>query len=442
MNKYKIVIIDDELTAECSGRKAKYSDFLESELLENDDTTFDVIYIEHPREVQNILSTSSNEIDAFFIDARLEESDKGWGIDAQTFDSVLVQIENTYKDEHVPPIFLISKHWAEQFFLSKISKSFAVFHEPLHPTRFYTVEELDNWITKSKTKNSSGKGQIESLVEERNYIKEEIKKYRNLKYNSIEPIDMVVVVAVKDEKDVIYNYLGLKNNDIIDKKHGISYQIAKYDGMNLAVVSLADMGLTDAARVATASIIAFRPKMISMVGICAGKKDSTVLGDIIIASDVFDYSKGKINSNSKLTHRPKSYPIKEVLRSYVANNIVSKSDEILLEIKGKYNGNISNNTNGIKLGVMGSGPWVVDNKDVFENIKNEINSQCISIDMEAFAIASAAEHFDIPWIVIKGVQDFADGEKGKTESTIRRYAAYSSVYLLMNYTKDLLDAII
>ena len=62
---------------------------------------------------------------------------------------------------------------------------------------------------------------------------------------------------------------------------------------------------------------------------------------------------------------------------------------------------------------MGSGPWVVDTPQIFEDIRSHIVGNCIALDMEAYAVAMAAGQMNVPWIIAKSVQDYANGEKSK-----------------------------
>lgn len=428
---YKIMIIDDELDNEMkNGRKEKYQVFFEKKI-EGIDVIFELIYVEYSRELESKIKDNLNQIDAFFIDARLSNNDKGWGGEwGINFNSVLTRIESIYGNSEIPPIFIVSKHWSDSGFLSNISKAFAVFHNPLQPSRFYSIEELDNCIKSATTKNKRGQFEIEGIKDEREYIEAEIKKFRRKKYNALVPIDVVIMVAVHDEKQKLYQYLDLDmRNDERFKEYGFSYQHTLYKNLNIIVVSQTTMGMTDAARVATASILAFKPKIIAMTGICAGRQDKTKLCDIVIAKEVFDYSVGKLNEEF-MEHRPQHRVLKTGIDDFVKNCIVSNSEQIYADINRRYNGDAPDCKNNVHLGVMASGPWVVNDPQVFNEITSRITGECIALDMEAYALALAADQLDTPWIVVKSVQDYANGNKNKDESVSRSYAAYSSTYVL------------
>lgn len=355
----------------------------------------------------------------FFIDARLDSDSKGWGDSfGATFNTLLFQIEKLYSDSCIPPIFMLSKHWQDDGgLLTKVNRAFSVFHNPMHASRFYSQNEIEAINADACTRDSNGKLRLTSLLDERLYIEKEILKTRNSKYNSTTPVDAVIQIAVPDEKRRAYQILGLsEENDRYLKHFGISYQETTYNGNHIAVVPQASMGMVDAARTATSAILAFHPRIIAMTGICAGKKGSVKLGDLVVATDAFDYSTGKLFEN-ELIHRPPHKQVAGELSAFIQNCLLNRSKKIFADINEKYNGDAPS---GCKIygTPIGSGPWVVGTPKIFEEIQSKISGNCIALDMEAYAVALAADQLKTPWIVIKSVQDYADGKKQQTEKNL------------------------
>lgn len=429
MNNYNIMVIDDEYT----DRAEQYQAFLEKEY-DGIEIKFKIFSIELGRELRSKLSKYCQNIDAFFIDARLSDDQKGWGgAFGPSFDTILFQLEQLYKDSCVPPIFMLSKHWQDDGgLLANVNKAFSVFHSPLHASRYYNQSELEAVVQDAQTMDSDGKPNLRPLSEEREYIEKEILKTRSIKYNSSKPVDAVLQIAVPDEKKRVYQFLGLsEEDDKYLKAYSLSYQETTYQKMHIVVVSQVFMGMAEAARTTTAAILAFRPKLVMMAGICAGKEGETKLGDLIIANDVFDYSTGKLFQDA-LEHRPPHRPIDVSLASFVNNTLVNHSETIFAKINEKFHGDPPSGCK-IHFASMGSGPWVVDTPQIFEDIRSHIVGNCIALDMEAYAVAMAAAQMNVPWIIAKSVQDYANGEKSKTETKFRAYAAFSSAYLLCEH---------
>lgn len=437
MKSYTIMVVDDEYML----REQQYHDFLEKEY-EGIDIQFRIIPLEYGREIYSVLPKCSQNIDAFFIDAQLDEIKAGWGNDYNaSFDRLLFQIEKIYRDACVPPIFMLSKHWQDNDgLLTYVNKAFSVFHNPLHASRYYNQVELESVVQEAQTRDSRGKLNIGTLLDERKYIEDEILKTRGTKYNSSTPIDAVLQVAVPDEKKRVYQFLNLsEGNDQYLRSYALSYQEVNYQEMHIVVVSQNFMGMTEASRTATAAILAFHPKIMMMAGICAGKKNETKLGDLIIADKAFDYSTGKLYETG-LEHRPPHRPINDALASFVNNAWINQSDLIFAKINEKFSGDPLSGCK-IRFTSMGSGPWVVDTEKVFEDIRDHVVGNCISLDMEAYAVALAADQLKTPWVIVKSVQDYADGKKSKTEKASRAYAAFSSTYLLCEYLPKMIEYI-
>ncbi|MCP4350714.1 MAG: 5'-methylthioadenosine/S-adenosylhomocysteine nucleosidase [Desulfobacterales bacterium] len=111
--------------------------------------------------------------------------------------------------------------------------------------------------------------------------------------------DVLLLTAVKDELDVV-----LKAES--DWKHhedskGFDYYTRKVVGtggneFSVAVARPIDMGGDFAANLATRLVGEIRPRCLSMIGICAGRKKEVFLGDVVVADRVFRYDSGKLKA--------------------------------------------------------------------------------------------------------------------------------------------------
>lgn len=273
----------------------------------------------------------------------------------------------------------------------------------------------------------------------RNYTKsvdsETIKKDNNLEIEKNaaeeEKIDIVIIVAVPDEKDGVINAFGIRksdprNLDLLDK-YGFGYNRFEQDGMKIALLIQPGMGMTQSSSLATRAILAFKPKLLAMVGICAGRAGKTNLGDIIIASSVYDYTAGK-HYVDRFGPRPQSYPFDATMSEFVAASVID-NHELIGKIFDGYQGTKPDHQIKVHFKPIASGTAVVDDPEIVKEVA-KTQDDLAGIDMEAYALAVAANILRTKWIVIKSVQDFADGEKSSTETGIRTFSAYASAKLL------------
>ncbi len=127
-------------------------------------------------------------------------------------------------------------------------------------------------------------------------------------------VDALIITALKDELDAILN-IGQEVYEVrwdtaIDSwgfpYHWAIFRDAYGDTRTFVATRAAEMGETNAATVATRLISELRrrghsPKCLAMSGICAGRRGSVFLGDIIIAERLFKFDNGKIEAIKTLT---------------------------------------------------------------------------------------------------------------------------------------------
>lgn len=295
-----------------------------------------------------------------------------------------------------------------------------------------TAKFMQSLLTRHYLENITPKVDI-SEVSKKNVESEEIQN------SSQSPkIDVVIIVAVPNEKDGVYSAFGLPKTltrqfDLLDQ-YCLDYVNFKHAGMNIALLIQPNMGMTQSSSLTTRAILGFRPKLVAMVGICAGRKAKAKLGDIIVASNVFDYTAGK-RYIDRFGPRPRSYPIDDSFAGYIVASVID-NHELIGKIMDGYQGEKPKHQIEVQFKPLASGTAVIDDPEIIDEIV-KTQDDLVGIDMEAYALAVSSNILRTKWIVIKTVQDFADGDKSETEKGIRNFAAYSSAKLLEEILGDL-----
>ena len=260
----------------------------------------------------------------------------------------------------------------------------------------------------------------------------------NEKSSEVEDVDVVIIVAVPNEKDGVYSAFGLSRT--LPRQFGLlnkyrfDYVQFEEAGLRIALLLQPSMGMTQSSSLTTRAILGLNPKLVAMVGICAGRKEKTQLGDIVIASNVFDYTAGKHYSD-RFGPRPRSYPIDDSLAGYIGASVID-NHELIGRIVDGYQGDKPDHSISIQFKPLASGTAVIDDPQIIDEIA-KTQDDLVGIDMEAYALAVSSNILRTKWIVVKTVQDFADGDKAQTEKGIRTFAAYSSAKLLQQILGDL-----
>lgn len=253
--------------------------------------------------------------------------------------------------------------------------------------------------------------------------------------------DVAIVTAVKVETEAVKKLSTQWKKEPMGDDSTTLYYTTEFinNGRKLNVVTAqqSEMGMTAAATLSCKIIERYRPKYIIMVGIAAGIGNEKNYGDIIVATEVWNYSSGKYVSVKEadesmllqFTPEPKSIQLNATIAEIVSQDFRGK----LFEIKQGWQEAPIYDLN-LVCGPLACGCAVVSNKEIVEELIKKHSRKTVGLDMESYGIFYAARHQPgsaIP-ICIKSICDFADSEKG---DNYQKYAAYTSA----NFTKYLIE---
>ncbi len=147
--------------------------------------------------------------------------------------------------------------------------------------------------------------QIRAIVspEETTQSAPQVSPKQRAAYGIDDPVDVVVLTAVKDEYDAARRVEDGAQADWLEKKDqaGLAYAVRDYrtqDGgrIRIALARAVNMGAADAAATATRLVNELKPRCLAMCGVCAGRKGKVTLGDVIVADRMFFYDNGKLEA--------------------------------------------------------------------------------------------------------------------------------------------------
>jgi nucleoside phosphorylase len=177
-------------------------------------------------------------------------------------------------------------------------------------------------------------------------------------------------------------------------------------------------------------IIYFKPKLLAMCGIAAGFRNVTKIGDILVATQSWEYDAGKkmmIDGQSVFQPDPSSILIPpEVLDIFLKAGSESKYID---KLKREWPGDSPSHDLSVCLGPLGTGTAVVKDSNVEDSILQS-SRKCIGLDMETYALYYSAINSCTPqpkFISIKSVSDHADELKS---DKFQRFASYMSAGFL------------
>lgn len=251
--------------------------------------------------------------------------------------------------------------------------------------------------------------------------------------------DVVWIFALPEERDIAFNALNIPDQNREEclrdyiTNYAFTFQQFSLGKLNVAVVTQVSMGMASATSLVTRAVLAFKPKLIAMSGICAGRKGKVKIGDLIVADQTYDYTAGK-SYVEKFMPRPMPLPVDGILKDYVVNSVIGHADIDKLARQPSSMWTPSHPIS-IHLKSLASGTSVVDDDKTIAEA-SLIQDNLYGIDMEAYGVALAASSLGTKWIVVKGVQDFADGNKSSSEVDSRTFAAFASAILTSKIITD------
>lgn len=261
-------------------------------------------------------------------------------------------------------------------------------------------------------------------------------------YKSEKQYDCAVIVAVKTEFEALINSeLDWKR---VERENISFYESCTNKGKRIVVAQQNQMGMVAATFLSEKLIEIYRPKIICMVGIAAGREGEVELGDIIVANESWDYGSGKIKfkedkSGYLLEPDPHQIPISASIKNYLSGDFL----DVLYNIRKKWNssnGNKQTKDINLHIGSLASGSSVVQSNEMLVEYIQPHNRKLLGIDMETYAVYYTAfnSSYRPEFISIKSVCDFANIQKN---DNYQEYAAFTSFQFLLSILDDIVSNI-
>lgn len=121
--------------------------------------------------------------------------------------------------------------------------------------------------------------------------------------------DVVVVTALKVELDALIAVSGVEWSAGRDAQ-GYPYHSADLGGLRVVAARTGGAGEVGAAERAVRLVDAFEPQVLAICGICAGDPARTALGDVVVATRIFNYEHGKRTADGALAPSQQTFDLR------------------------------------------------------------------------------------------------------------------------------------
>lgn len=252
--------------------------------------------------------------------------------------------------------------------------------------------------------------------------------------------DVCLITALRQPEfeALVRTSIRLAEPVLIDSNTNVQMGTLSSNGQALSVVAscCVRMGSTESALLAAKLIERFRPRIIGLAGICAGFEGKVAYGDVIIADPCWDYS-----MSSKITTTPDGVTTITNAPDFIGmEGDISARFEILSQDRAFLTGLLENwpgdkprNSPEIKVGPSATGPAVIADATVFNDLRTKQHRATIGLEMEAYGVYCAARRATRPKPLVfsaKAVCDYANFLK---DDKYQKYAAYTSASVVTEF---------
>lgn len=199
----------------------------------------------------------------------------------------------------------------------------------------------------------------------------------------------------------------------------------------------AQMGMVATAAAVSKVTAAFRPRLVVMTGICAGREGDIQLGDVVAVSISWDYGNGKFQKKDNkvlFSPDPVQIALDPMLRKHA--EALAADGETLDAIRREYDPKI-NRVLKLVVGAMATGAAVRADDGFFDELASA-KRKVVAVEMEAYAVYATAAEMPAPRplpLVVKSVCDFANSEKN---DNYQEYAAHTSAVCALRIVQSYL----
>jgi nucleoside phosphorylase len=265
------------------------------------------------------------------------------------------------------------------------------------------------------------------------------------KGNIIKSVDICFVCALDDpEAKQLLRVLDNKS-EAKTSNFGLQYYEGSVQiGANAVKYVLAvqnNMGAVAAGITTTKLLHEFNPRLCIMVGICAGVGSDCGIGDIMIASHVWNWEKGKhLEADGKTVFSIE--PTQEQCSKQLEKLFRGKIKQIdLHKIYTEWKYNKPNRHLQVKFGPIASGAAVIASGRKMDEIRDSQNRKMIALEMEGYGFYSACRESNetsLDYVMVKSVSDSGNAEKNDEHRDFAAYTASAFVFELIKiYVADM-----
>jgi nucleoside phosphorylase len=240
----------------------------------------------------------------------------------------------------------------------------------------------------------------------------------------ISQIDFLFITATETETQAVHKAmqpLYTESKIVVIRKNALTYFLGYFGKHRICHVECAmgSVGVGASSLTTQQAIADWRVKAVLMVGIAFGiDSDKQRIGDILLANPIVPYEKKRVG-NKEIIPRGHAQAPNPILANYF-RHALDWSHNLLTGEQAR-----------IYMGPVLSGEVLIDNVNYRDSLLLQY-PEAVGGEMEGAGLVSAAYTYQMPWLLMKGICDFADGNKRKNKKENQQEAIASVVSLCLH----------
>lgn len=243
--------------------------------------------------------------------------------------------------------------------------------------------------------------------------------------------DLVVMLTALDlEYQAVRR--NLEDPQLHRHQKGTRFEIGTISGTRARVaLALVGKGNHATAVLAERAIDEFKPLAVLFVGVAGALRPQLELGDLIVATHVYAYH-GGTSEDDGFKARPRVWEAPH------------HTDQLARHIArtGSWQNRLSSDSPHptVHFGAIAAGEIVHDSRISYEaGLIREHYNDTKAVEMEAAGVAQAAHLNGSPVVVVRGISDYADGEKSKADAgNWQKRAATNAAAFAVQFADELI----
>ena len=242
----------------------------------------------------------------------------------------------------------------------------------------------------------------------------------------VEDLPAVVLITYNEhETDAVLRQFAPAAQRRTERRGTQSYTHLGVHAGRRIVHLVSPQGVAQSQLSTTSAISAWSPEAVIGVGIAFGtNQGKQQIGDVLVSSAVQGYELVRRSKGGVLHLRETARPATRALvqRTISCDHTLKADDAIGWPT--------------LHTGVLLSGSALVDDLDYRNSLIELVPQQIVGGEMEALGISHPADDSATAWIVVKGICDFADGNKNTEKETSQKLAAAHAALVVCEILRE------